>query len=96
MANPLSLLRSKYQRVVLVRAEPRTWKGILEHIKGIEPQVRNAEHLRQSRILIWVSTLKLRDAQYNIGHKYVSNTESYQQQNTAELVDEVNTIHLFK
>jgi len=69
---------------------------ILNYLKGFEPMVKNAEHIRQSRILIWVSTLNVREAQYNIGHKYVSSTESYCQQNTKELVDEINMIHLFK
>ena len=31
----------------------------------------------QSRIMIWVSTLNIREAQYNIGHRFVSSTESY-------------------
>lgn len=69
---------------------------LLPFVKGIEPQVRNAEHIRQSRIMIWVSTLKLRDAQYRIGHRYVSSTEKYFIQDTTELVDEINKLHLFK
>ncbi len=69
---------------------------ILKIIKGIEPQVKNAEHIRQSRIMIWVSTLNLREAQYRIGHKFVSSTEYYVQQDTSELVDEINRLHLFK
>jgi site-specific recombinase XerD len=71
-------------------------KYLLQYIKGVEPQVRNAEHIRQSRIMVWVSTLKLREAQHQIGHKYASSTECYLQQNTTELVDEINTLHLFK
>ena len=69
---------------------------VLAFVKGIEPQVKNIEHIRQSRIIIWISTLKLREAQYKIGHRYVSSTERYFVQNTSELVDEINTLHLFK
>ena len=69
---------------------------ILSYLKGFEPLVKNAEHIRQSRIMIWVSTMNIREAQYNIGHRYVSSTESYAQQNTKELVDEINSIHLFR
>jgi site-specific recombinase XerD len=69
---------------------------IIEYIKGIEPQVSNAEHIRQSRMIIWVSTLKLREAQYQIGHKFVSSTEGYFLQDTTELVDEINRLHLFR
>lgn len=65
-------------------------------LKGLNPQVKNAEHIRQSRIMVWVSTLKLLDARYLIGHKFVSSTEGYQAQDTTELVDEINTLHLFK
>ena len=69
---------------------------VLAFVKGIEPQVKNIEHIRQSRMIIWISTLKLREAQYKIGHKFVSSTERYFVQNTSELVDEINTLHLFK
>ena len=69
---------------------------VLAFVKGIEPQVKNIEHIRQSRMIIWISTLKLREAQYKIGHRYVSSTERYFVQNTSELVDEINTLHLFK
>jgi site-specific recombinase XerD len=62
----------------------------------IEPQVRNAEHIRQSRIMVWVRTLDIRTAQKSIGHKYVSSTEAYRKQDTSELVDEINAKHLFK
>ena len=69
---------------------------LLNYLKGIEPMIKNAEHIRQSRMMIWVSVLNIREAQYNIGHKFVSSTEAYAQQNTKELVDEINQIHLFK
>jgi integrase/recombinase XerD len=65
-------------------------------LKGIEPRLKNAEHIRQSRIMIWVSSMSLIDAQYLIGHRYASSTEGYQQQDTKELVDEINTLHLFR
>lgn len=68
----------------------------LECLKGIQPKLINAEHIRQSRIMVWVSTLKLLEAQYLIGHRFVSSTENYQQQDTTELVNEINTLHLFK
>lgn len=69
---------------------------LLKTLKGIQPLIRNAEHIRQSRILVWVGKLDIRTAQYQIGHKYVSSTEKYQVQNTDDLVEELNRIHLFK
>jgi integrase/recombinase XerD len=69
---------------------------LLKKIRAIEPKVKNAEHIRQSRIIAWVSDLDIRTAQYQIGHRYVSSSEKYLIQNTDDLVDELNKIHLFK
>jgi len=68
---------------------------ILKYLKGFEPIVKNTEQIRQNRIMIWVSTLNIREARCNIGHKYLSSTESFVIQNKTELVEEVNRVHLF-
>ena len=70
--------------------------NLLEVIKSLQPLVKNAEHIRQSRIMVLVETLDIRTAQYNIGHKFVSSTEKYRVQDTSSLVEELNLIHLFK
>jgi len=69
---------------------------LLKKIRAIEPKVKNAEHIRQSRIIAWVSDLDIRTAQYQIGHRFVSSSEKYLLQNTDDLVEELNKIHLFK
>lgn len=70
--------------------------SILKLLKGLEPQLRNAEHLRQSRIMVWVGKLPIREAQYRIGHKYVSSTENYANQDISKLGDEISKLHLFR
>jgi site-specific recombinase XerD len=65
-------------------------------LRGLQPKLINAEHIRQSRIMVWVSTEKLLEAQYLIGHVYVSSTEHYQQQDITGLVNQINMIDLFK
>jgi site-specific recombinase XerD len=91
----LQMLPSTQEKLFDIKVQ-KSMYYILKYLKGIEPLVKNAEHIRQSRIMIWVSTLNIREAQYNIGHRYVSSTEVYAQQNTKELVDEINSIHLFR
>lgn len=91
----LQSLPRKQEKLFNINAQQISYY-ILAFVKGIEPQVKNIEHIRQSRMIIWISTLKLREAQYKIGHRYVSSTERYFVQNTSELVDEINTLHLFK
>lgn len=91
----LQSLPSTQEKLFDINAQQMSYY-VLAFVKGIEPQVKNIEHIRQSRMIIWISTLKLREAQYKIGHRYVSSTERYFVQNTSELVDEINTLHLFK
>lgn len=88
-------LPANQEKLFNIDAQQSSYR-VLDFVKGIEPQVKNIEHIRQSRMIIWISTLKLREAQKIIGHKYVSSTERYAIQNTSELVDELNTLHLFK
>ena len=94
MIQYLQLLPEQQEKLFSIKVQT-SMNDLLGYLKGIEPLIRNAEHIRQSRIMVWVSTLNIREAQYCIGHKYVSSTESYSQQDISELVEEINKIHLF-
>lgn len=88
-------LESSQSKLFSIRVRSYMFE-LLKIIRAIEPKVKNAEHIRQSRIITWVSDLDIRTAQYQIGHRYVSSTEKYLINNTDDLVDELNKIHLFK
>lgn len=69
--------------------------SILQELRGINPIVTNLRHIRASRILTWIQIHGKRKAQYMIGHKFVSTTESYEIQDTSELSNLLQSTHLF-
>lgn len=72
-------------------------KNSLHHLfralKKVEPQISNANQIRQSVIVYWLKNHNLRQVQYMAGHKYVSSTERYQQNNIEDLQKEVSKYH---
>lgn len=72
-------------------------KNSLHHLfralKKVEPQISNANQIRQSVVVYWLKNHNLRQVQYMAGHKYVSSTERYQQNNIEDLQKEVGKYH---
>jgi integrase/recombinase XerD len=50
---------------------------LFKDIQKINPNITNAQQIRQSTITYWLKTMNLRQVQYFAGHKYVSSTERY-------------------
>lgn len=59
----------------------------------LNPQVKNARQVRASVITKWVKTCNLREAQYLAGHRYISTTEGYLQNDMEGLKEEVQQFH---
>lgn len=55
--------------------------------------VNNAKQLRASVISKWLKQHNLREVQYMAGHRYISSTEAYQQNEMEGLTEEVNRFH---
>ncbi|WP_170108197.1 tyrosine-type recombinase/integrase [Flavobacterium sediminis] len=68
-------------------------KKISEELKLINYNYQNAIQIRNSVIVNWLKQHKLRKAQYMAGHRYISSTERYRQDNLEELHEMVNTFH---
>jgi integrase/recombinase XerD len=66
-----------------------------KQLKSIDKQFINVVQLRTSVITTWVKTESLRKAQYMAGHRYVSTTENYLQNNLDGLIDDINKMHPF-
>lgn len=66
---------------MLVKLEKK-YKGIV-----------NAKQLRASVITKWLRQYNLREVQYLAGHRYISSTEAYQQNEMEGLTEEVNQFH---
>ena len=62
-------------------------------VKKINPSVQNAKQIRASVITKWLRMYNLREVQYKAGHRYISSTESYQQNDMEGLREEVQQYH---
>ncbi len=68
-------------------------KRVALELKSINPKLEDLKHIRTCVITNWLKTYNLRQVQYMAGHRYVSSTESYQQNNIEELQDDIRKYH---
>lgn len=68
-------------------------RGIIKQLKKINNKAGNVNHLRASVIVNWLKQYNIRKVQYLSGHKYISSTESYKQNNLESLHEAVNEFH---
>jgi len=68
---------------------------LTEELKGINPKIKNALHIRSSVILHWLRQHNKRQVQYMIGHKYIDSTERYKVQELESLTNALAKHHPF-
>ena len=68
---------------------------LTEELKGINPQIKNALHIRASVILYWLRQHNKRQVQYMAGHKYINSTEMYEVQELETLTSQLTKHHPF-
>lgn len=68
---------------------------LTEELKGINPQIKNALHIRSSVILHWLRQHNKRQVQYMAGHRHISSTEKYEVQELQTLTDQLAKHHPF-
>jgi site-specific recombinase XerD len=68
---------------------------LCEELKGINPQIKNALHIRASVILHWLRQHNKRQVQYMAGHRYIHSTEMYAAQETGTLSNALDKHHPF-
>ncbi len=68
---------------------------LFEELKGINEKIQNALHIRSSVILHWLTLHGKRQVQYMIGHKWISSTEHYENQNIEALTSVLDQFHPF-
>jgi len=66
---------------------------MMGQLKKINPNVKNAQQVRASVIVKWLKKYNLREVQYLAGHRYISSTESYLQNDMEGLKEEVQQYH---
>ncbi len=57
------------------------------------PGIQNPKHIRASVIVKWLRQYNLRKVQYMAGHRFISSTEVYRQNEMEGLTEEVNRFH---
>jgi len=74
-------------------------QGIMGHLFGQlrkqYPSITNALQLRASAIIAWLKTHNIRQVQYMAGHKHISTTEAYKQQDLEEMQNQLEKHHPF-
>jgi integrase/recombinase XerD len=69
--------------------------ALTKELKTINNSFINMQQIRNSVIVNWLSSNNLRKTQYMAGHKYISSTEKYQQDDLESLHETVNMFHPF-
>lgn len=72
-----------------------TYFQLTNQLKTINKKFLNFKQVRASVISFWIKNHGLRKAQYLAGHRYVSSTENYLQNNLDDLIDDINKLHPF-
>ena len=70
-----------------------TVANIIKKLKKINHKVINIHQIRASVIVNWLSQYNLRKVQILAGHKYISTTERYVQEDLKQLQEVVNLYH---
>lgn len=68
---------------------------ITKELKAINHNYIDAKQIRTSVIVNWLKQHNLRKVQYLAGHRYISSTERYQQDDLESLHKTINTFHPF-
>lgn len=66
---------------------------LMEQLRKQNPKLENPDQLRASVIVKWLKQYNLREVQYLAGHRYISSTEAYKQNEMQGLSEEVNQFH---
>jgi integrase/recombinase XerD len=90
-------LQSRSVRLFTGRNDLENLKNSLLHLnhalRKINPKVKHAVQIRQSVITEWLKEKDLRTVQYMAGHRYVSSTERYRENNLEDLKEALNKYH---
>ena len=68
-------------------------KRSIKKLKQYNQKVENHTQLRASVITLWIQQYELRTTQYMAGHRTITGTEKYLQNNIDDLHQMVNTLH---
>jgi integrase/recombinase XerD len=70
-----------------------TLEKIKKQLHSVEPRLESLRQLRASAITKWLKLYNLRQVQHLAGHKWISSTEGYLQDEMEGLQEEINKFH---
>jgi integrase/recombinase XerD len=95
--------REERKTMLLIMTAAKTsldnaWRKLSREVKKqalvkLNQKISNLQHLRQSRLAIWIEEHGLRQAQYKSGYTTVKGVERYRTQNTKALQEQLNKFH---
>lgn len=65
-------------------------------LKKTNEKIRNVQQIRGSVIINWLKQYNIRQVQYMAGHRYISSTEHFKQEDLRDLQTQLNLFHPFK
>ena len=66
---------------------------LFAELKKLNHKVKNAKQIRASVITNWLKHFNIREVQYMAGHRYISSTERYLQDDLESLHDYIENLH---
>lgn len=68
---------------------------LVRDLQRTQPGIKNSQHIRVSVIMHWIKQHKIRQVQYLCGHKHISSTERYREEDLENLQKQLNKYHPF-
>lgn len=69
---------------------------LMQTLKKQTDKIKDAQQIRNSVIMNWLKQHNIRQVQYMAGHKYISSTDKYKQEDLHDLQAQLNTHHPLK
>lgn len=66
---------------------------LFKELQKFNHKVRNVKQIRASVLTYWLSRYNIREVQYMAGHRYISSTERYQQDDLESLHEMIENFH---
>ena len=66
---------------------------LLKTLTRLSPEVKTIRQIRSSVIIGWLKHYNIRQVQYMAGHRYISSTEKYRQEDLEDLQTQLNLFH---
>ena len=66
---------------------------LFKRLRTINYKVKNTKQIRASVITYWLKLYNIRRVQYMVGHRYISSTEKYLQNDIESLQEVINNLH---